>query len=115
MQRFETLSLLSEAETADLERGWNLILVNSKHRIPKGYKMELIRLSNGKQVDQRIYPELQKMFDAAGADSEFASASAAVTVHTASCTALHSRRNNIYKRLLRSKVFWDILIKRDGC
>ena len=68
LERFELPSLLSEAETADLERGWNLILVNSKHRIPKGYEVELIRLSNGKQVDERIYPELQEMFDAARAN-----------------------------------------------
>lgn len=68
LERFELSSLLSEAETADLERGWNLILVNSKHRIPKGYEVELIRLSNGKQVDERIYPELQEMFDAARAN-----------------------------------------------
>lgn len=68
LERFELPSLLSEAETADLDRGWNLILVNSKHRIPKGYEVELIRLSNGKQVDERIYPELQEMFDAARAN-----------------------------------------------
>lgn len=65
---FGLASLLSGTETADLDHGWNLILVNSKHRIPKGYEVELIRLSNGKQVDERIYPELQEMFDAARAD-----------------------------------------------
>ncbi len=68
LERLELPSLLSEEETADLERGWNLILVNSKHRIPKRYEVELIRLSNGKQVDERIYPELQEMFDAARAN-----------------------------------------------
>ena len=35
---------------------------------PKDYQMNLIRLSNGKQVDSRIYPSLQKMFNDARAN-----------------------------------------------
>lgn len=42
---------------------WNLILVNRKHSIPSGYSVQLTRLSNGEQVDSRIYPALQSMFD----------------------------------------------------
>ena len=43
--------------------GWNLILVNKDNPVPDGYTVSLTDLSNGKQVDTRIYPALQKMFD----------------------------------------------------
>ena len=56
------------SRTADESLGWNLMLVNSRYRIPDDYSVELIRLSNGEQVDSRIYPDLQEMFaDARGA------------------------------------------------
>ncbi len=42
---------------------WNLILVNNYHHIPSNYDVELLELSNGQKVDERIYPELQEMFD----------------------------------------------------
>ena len=42
---------------------WNLILVNDNNALPKNYKPELTTLSNGVQVDTRIYPDLQSMFD----------------------------------------------------
>lgn len=45
---------------ANVDNGWNLILVNKNNYIPKDYKFELIELSNGEKVDSRIYPELQK-------------------------------------------------------
>ena len=43
---------------------WNLILVNRNNTIPKDYEIEFVELSNGRKVDSRIYPDLQKMFDA---------------------------------------------------
>ncbi len=49
------------------ELAWNLILVNRANKIPKDYEVNLITLSNGEQVDERIYPELQAMFDDARA------------------------------------------------
>lgn len=42
---------------------WNLILVNSKNRLPKNFDIEFTKLSNGVLVDGRIYPPLQQMFD----------------------------------------------------
>lgn len=42
---------------------WNLILVNQDHAISDNWSQELTTLSNGTQVDSRIYPELQQMFD----------------------------------------------------
>jgi len=53
---------------ADTFIEWNLILVNSNHSIPNDYEVDLTELSNGQKVDSRIYPELQRMFDAARAD-----------------------------------------------
>ena len=47
---------------------WELMLVNPTHPIPENYTPELMTLSNGNQVDSRIYPQLQKMFDDARAE-----------------------------------------------
>lgn len=47
---------------------WNLILVNKWNKIPDNYNVTLTVLSNGRRVDNRIYPELQEMFDAARAE-----------------------------------------------
>ncbi len=48
---------------ATTEHGWELILVNSEYYVPEDYAVELLTLSNGEQIDERIYPPLQKMFD----------------------------------------------------
>ena len=49
------------------DESWKLILVNSDHPLPEGYTVTLKELRNGHQVDERIYPELQQMFDDARA------------------------------------------------
>lgn len=56
-------NFLTGRDTADTSLGWNLILVNRDYAIPDNYELELTELSNGKKVDSRIYPDLQKMFD----------------------------------------------------
>lgn len=53
---------------ATTENGWNLMLINKDNRIPDGYDVKLLKLSNGQKVDERIYPDLQRMFDDARAD-----------------------------------------------
>lgn len=45
-----------------------LILVNADNPVPKGWEPSLVELSNGERVDERIYPDLQEMFDAMRAD-----------------------------------------------
>ena len=45
------------------EEDWCLILVNKDNPVPDNYSIEFTVLSNGKQVDKRIYPQLQAMFD----------------------------------------------------
>lgn len=44
---------------------WNLVLVDRTYAIPSDYEINLITLTNEQQVDERIYPYLQQMFDAA--------------------------------------------------
>lgn len=64
---FSRFILHSHKQYADTSSDWRLILVDKNHYIPKDYQMNLTRLSNGKQVDSRIYPSLQKMFNDARA------------------------------------------------
>ena len=45
------------------EDDWKLILVNQDHPLPDGYVVHTVLLSNGEQVDERMYPALQDMFD----------------------------------------------------
>ncbi len=44
---------------------WSLVLVNKWNPIKADNSIELMELSNGTSIDKRIYPYLQKMFDAA--------------------------------------------------
>ena len=53
----------SKPKEATLNCGWKLILVNDEYCVPEEYEVKLLTLSNGEQVDERIYPDLQKMFD----------------------------------------------------
>lgn len=56
---------------ATTEHGWNLILVNSQYYVPDDYESELLTLSNGERVDERIYPALQNMFDTMRAEGVY--------------------------------------------
>lgn len=47
-------------QSAGMEHGWNLMLVNQDYRVPRNYKVELTELSNWQSVDSRIYPSLQQ-------------------------------------------------------
>lgn len=47
------------------ETDWRLILVNAWNNIPDNYKATCMTLDNGRQIDERIYPDLQEMFDTA--------------------------------------------------
>ena len=48
---------------ATMENGKLLIFVNSENKVPKDYEPKLMTLTNGQQIDEDIYPSLQKMFD----------------------------------------------------
>ena len=57
----------TETQAAPEDDSWKLILVNADHPLPEGYTVTLKALRNGHYVDERIYPELQQMFDDARA------------------------------------------------
>ncbi len=61
----------SFTQSNEAEENWALILVNRDHPLPEDYSFELIRLDNGEQVDKRIFPMLQKMFDDMRADGVY--------------------------------------------
>ncbi len=48
---------------ATMENGKLLMLINDGNRIPENYEPKLMTLTNGQQIDEDIYPDLQKMFD----------------------------------------------------
>ncbi len=50
---------------------WSLVLVNKWNPIKANNSIELLDLSNGISIDKRIYPYLQKMFDAARNDGVY--------------------------------------------
>jgi D-alanyl-D-alanine carboxypeptidase len=52
---------------APADESWKLVLVNADHPLPEGFTVQLKALRNGHHVDERIYPELQQMFDDARA------------------------------------------------
>ena len=45
------------------DESWALLLVNYDHPLPSDYSFEILTLSNNEEVDERIYPALQSMFD----------------------------------------------------
>ena len=54
-------------EAPPVDESWKLLLVNASHPLPENFTVELKALRNGHHVDERIYPELQQMFDDARA------------------------------------------------
>ena len=61
----------ADQPTQEPDTPWNLILVNRWHPLSEGYQPQLMTLSNGKEVDERIYPSLQKMFDQARSEGVY--------------------------------------------
>lgn len=57
------ISIINSSNTKN--DNWKLIVVNTWHYIPDDYAVQLMTLKNGFQVDTRIYPDLQEMFDVA--------------------------------------------------
>ena len=61
-------SRLGNTHTIAVSGGWNLVVVNRWNELPEDYDIEPMELSNGQKIDERIYPYLQEMFDAARAE-----------------------------------------------
>jgi len=54
---------IPEIEVPVENEDWALLLVNYDHPLPSNYSFEILTLSNNEEVDERIYPSLQSMFD----------------------------------------------------
>jgi D-alanyl-D-alanine carboxypeptidase len=68
----EETSQTTEEPDQESEEDWELLLVNRWNAVPEDYSVdELVTLSNGYQVDARIYPDLQEMFDDMRADGVY--------------------------------------------
>lgn len=65
------ITALKFSQYEKITDNWQLILVNSRHSVPKNYSPPLTQLSNGIYIDSRIYPDLQKMFDDARNDGVY--------------------------------------------
>lgn len=50
------------------ESDWNLLLVNPWNKLPQDFSVKLTMLKNGQAIDERAYPDLQAMMDAARAE-----------------------------------------------
>ena len=61
-------SRLGNRHTIAVSSEWNLVVVNRWNELPEDYDIELMELSNGQKIDERIYPYLQEMFNAARAE-----------------------------------------------
>ncbi len=62
-----TGSVSNESDSIS-DESWALILVNADSPLPDGYSVSLVELRNFQYVDERIYPDLQQMFDDMRAD-----------------------------------------------
>ncbi len=53
----------ANTNSSSVGEDWQMLLVNRWNAIPEGYEVSTVTLSNGYEVDERIYPDLQEMFD----------------------------------------------------
>ncbi len=60
-------SVFSFLRSPRYQDDWRLVLVNGDCALPKSFAPPLLTLTNGERVDERIYPDLQRMFDDARA------------------------------------------------
>lgn len=58
----------AENNGAPGQEDWRLMLVNPWNKLPEGFSVKLTSLANGHAIDERAYPELQAMMDAARAE-----------------------------------------------
>lgn len=58
---------LPKDSTNESNEDWKLLLVNKNHPVPAGYTVNLVNLSNGHAIDERVYPDLQHMMNDARA------------------------------------------------
>lgn len=59
--------LLEMQQNKTGQEDWRLMLVNKWNSLPEDFSVKLTTLANGHAVDERVYPDLQAMMDAARA------------------------------------------------
>lgn len=64
-------NIIDNNSSKDENDNWKLILVNPWNPIPDDYTFTPIKLKDNYQVDERIYPDLQEMFDDARNDGVY--------------------------------------------
>ena len=84
----QTETQQTEAQQADTDL--LLILVNASHPLPENYTVDLVELSNGKQIASLIYPDLQRMFDAARADGIYPAVTEGYRTHEEQVTMMQN-------------------------
>lgn len=63
---------VTQPAPAEIKEGqWELVLVNWEYSLPTDWNPQLTLLSSGEQIDERVYPYLQKMFDDARGQGVF--------------------------------------------
>ena len=66
VQNEEQAGLSTEKiQPAANDTDWNLVLVNYENAIPEHYQANLVKLSGGEEVDERIYEPLMELLEAA--------------------------------------------------
>lgn len=63
--------VLPKDSTNESNEDWKLLLVNKNHPVPEGFTVNLETLSNGHAIDERVYPDLQRMMNDARAAGLF--------------------------------------------
>lgn len=63
--------VLPKDSTNENNEDWKLLLVNKNHPVPEGFTVNLETLSNGHAIDERVYPDLQRMMNDARAAGLF--------------------------------------------
>ena len=57
--------LAENTQPAASDTDWNLVLVNYENAIPENYEINLVEVTGGEKVDERIYDPLMEMLEAA--------------------------------------------------
>lgn len=63
--RMQTGLLVESISPVSDDADWNLVLVNYENAIPENYEPNMVEVSGGEKVDERIYEPLMEMLEAA--------------------------------------------------
>lgn len=67
--QYSVASKEADTDFTEADTDWYLTLVNRWNSIPENYKVNLVEVAGGEQVDERIYEPLMEMLEAAKEDN----------------------------------------------